>query len=85
MPSKEKLLEKLLKKPIPANFTTRELEQLMSKCSCIKSQGGRGSGVAFMHIPTKRMLAFDYPHPGKELYRYQLKAVIDFLEDIGEI
>ena len=85
MPSKDKLLEKLLKKPSPTNFTTRELEQLMSKCNCVKSQGGRGSGVAFMHLPTKRMLAFDYPHPGNELYRYQVKRVIDFLTDIEEI
>ena len=28
---------------------------------------------------------FDEPHPGKELYTYQVKAVIDFLKEVGEI
>lgn len=34
---------------------------------------------------TKRVLQFDEPHPGNELYGYQIKKTIQFLTDIGEI
>ena len=33
---------------------------------------------------TKRILQFDGPHPGKELYKYQIDKIIKFLDDIGE-
>ena len=32
-----------------------------------------------------RFSQFDSPHPGKELYLYQVKAVIAFLRDVGEL
>ena len=78
MPKKEKLVSKLLNKPMPKDFTTRELD-------CKKYQGGRGSGIAYVHADTKRVLQFDQPHPGNELYGYQLKMVIRFLKEIDEI
>ena len=34
---------------------------------------------------TKRVLQFDEPHPGNELYGYKIKKTIKFLKDIGEI
>ena len=85
MPKKEDLITKLLHKPIPTNFTIRELDQLMSKCGCKKYQGGRGSGIGYNHIESGRDIQCDEPHPGNELYRYQIKMVISFLKDIGEI
>lgn len=85
MPKKEKLLNKLLNKPAPNDFTTRELDTLMNKCNCEKYQGGRGSGIAYIHVNTKRVLQFNQPHPGNELYRYQIKKVIEFLKDVDEI
>ncbi len=85
MPKKKDLLEKLCRKPSPKNFTTRELDALMGKCGCIKFSGGRGSGIGFVHEDTKRVLQFDQPHPGNELYRYQIDKVVQFLKDIGEI
>ena len=85
MPKKKDLLEKLCRKPIPKNFTTRELVMLMGKCNCTKFSGGRGSGIGFVHDETKRILQFDQPHPGNELYRYQIEKTIQFLKDIGEI
>lgn len=85
MPSKKDLINRLMAKPMPHNFTTRDLDALMSKCNCNKYQGGRGSGIGYIHLPTKRAVQFDVPHPGKELYRYQIKKVISFLKDIGEI
>lgn len=85
MPKKSDLLEKLCRKPCPKNFTTRELDLLMGKCGCEKFSGGRGSGIGFVHKETKRILQFDQPHPGNELYRYQIVKAIEFLRDIGEI
>jgi hypothetical protein len=33
---------------------------------------------------TKRIIQFDGPHPGNELYKYQIEKVKLFIEDIGE-
>ncbi|MDD2957217.1 MAG: type II toxin-antitoxin system HicA family toxin [Lachnospiraceae bacterium] len=85
MPKKQDLIEKLCRKPNPKNFTTRELDLLMAKCDCEKFSGGRGSGIGFVHTETERILQFDQPHPGNELYRYQINKTIQFLKDIGEI
>lgn len=85
MPKKEVLMKKLLKKPIPKNFTIRELNSLMKHCGCTDFSGGRGSGIGFVHDQSKRVLQFDQPHPGKELYEYQIKKVIQFLKEINEI
>ena len=85
MPKKRDLIEKLCRKPIPRNFSKRELDILMGKCDCKKFQGGRGSGIGFVHSETKRILQFEEPHPGNELYDYQIKKTIQFLKDIGEI
>ena len=85
MPTKKELIQKLTAKRLPRNYTVRELDTLMSKCNCEKYQGGRGSGIGYKHIGTGRAIQFDAPHPGKELYAYQVKAVIEFLKSIGEI
>lgn len=85
MSKKENLIDKLCRKPLPANFTTQELDSLMGKCNCIKRQGGRGSSIAYFHKPTQRILTFDGPHPGNELYKYQIKMVVKFLKEIGEM
>jgi len=85
VPKKETLIRKLTQKPSPRNFTINELDTLMSQCGCLKYSGGRGSSIAYFHEKSKRKLTFDGPHPGKELYRYQIKKVLDFLADIGEI
>ena len=85
MSKKADLLEKLCRKPIPKNFTKPELDLLMRKCDCEKYSGGRGSSIAYFHKETKRILQSDEPHPGKELYIYQIKMTIQFLKDIGEL
>ena len=85
MPTKKALVSKLTAKPIPRNFTVKDLDALMAKCNCEKYQGGRGSGIGYRHILTSRAIQFDAPHPGNELYLYQVKAVIAFLRDLGEI
>lgn len=85
MPKKKDLLEKLCRKPIPRNFTKQELDILMGKCGCSRFQGGRGSGIGYYHEKTGRVLQFDAPHPGNELYLYQIKMTIQFLKEIGEV
>lgn len=84
MPKKKELIEKLFRKPYPRNFTIRELDMLMNKCNCEKFQGGRGSGIGYYHEKTGRMLQFDGPHPGKELYKYQIDMIKRYIEEIGE-
>lgn len=84
MSKKNALMEKLWRKSIPKNFTVNELDTLMRMCNCEKCFGGRGSAIAYIHIPTGRKLIFDGPHPEKELRIYMVKMVRSFLEDIGE-
>ena len=85
MPKKSKVLEKLLSRPAPSDYTVRELDALMKQCGCKRFEGGRGSGIGYYHIETRRILQFDGPHPGSELYRYQVKMVVTFLKEVGEI
>jgi len=85
MPSKKTLLDKLCRKPVVRNFTKQELDSLMGKCGCAKHPGGRGSSIRYYHEVSGRILTFDEPHPENELYTYQVKKVIQFLREIGEI
>ena len=85
MASKQDLLEKLFRKPMPNNFTKKELDSLMQKCGCTKYAGGRGSSVIYYHTETKRTLQFDLPHPGHELRRYHISKTKNFLVEIGEV
>ena len=57
----------------------------MQQCGCKKFQGGRGSGICYYHEETNRSVQFDEPHPQNELYPYQVKRVIEFLENLGVI
>ncbi len=83
MAKDDKLIERLKGKP--TDFTVRELETLMKQVCCQEHQGGRGSGIRFYHPGTGRILAFDLPHPGKTLYRDQVRKVLAFLKEIGEL
>lgn len=82
---KKILLQKLFATPVPKSFTVRELDQLMKLCNCGKFQGGRGSGIGYVHNPTGRCIQFDEPHPGNCLYRYQIKKIKAFLELVEEV
>lgn len=84
MGRKEKLLSKLFSDKLPRNFTKQELDTLMKLCNCEKEYGGRGSSIAFVHLPTGRVLQFDGPHPGNDLYLYQVKMVKEFLLSVNE-
>ncbi len=81
MASVEALLTRIRRKP--KDYTVQELDTLLNKCGCVKGTGGRGSSLMYCHKATGRKLIFDGPHPGNELYPYQIKKVLAFLEDIG--
>lgn len=85
MPKKDKLLDKLMQKQLPKNFTKKDLDALMSQCGCEKYSGGRGSAISYFHKKSGRILRFDGPHPGNELYPYHIRKVREFLAAIGEI
>lgn len=85
MPNKDALIKKLMSKPAPKNFTMRELDALMRKCGCRKFSGGRGSGIGYLHEESGRVVQFDAPDPGNELYRYHVNMVKAFFEEIGEV
>ena len=85
MSKKDILLKKLIQKPIPKIFSLRELDTLMKNCGCKKFDGGRGSGIGYLHEATERIVQFDGPHPGNELYRYQIKMIIQLFKEVGEI
>ena len=71
----------------PKDFTIAELDSLMSKCGCRKTQRGRtsGSAISYVHEKSKRVLKIHSPHPQKELKPYMINAVLEFLEQISEI
>ena len=87
MRKKDKLIEKITAHPSPANFKVHELDSLMNECGCdkIPQGGGRGSALKYIHLKTKRVLTFDGPHPQNNLYYYQIKKVVGFLKEVGEI
>ncbi len=85
MPKKKELINKLFRKPYPKNFTVRELDILMNKCNCSKFQGGRGSGIGYVHDKTKRIIQFDQHHLGNELYKYHIEKLKQFIVDIDEM
>ena len=84
MGKKEKYIDELFSHPITKDFTISKLDKLMNECGCEKFSGGRGSSLKYFHKKTGRILTFDGPHPGKELYIYHVKMVRKFLIDIGE-
>lgn len=80
MSSKQKLLERFLR--YDKGLTVANLDTLMQQHNCQKHQGGRGSGLRYVHMETSRVLTFDGPHPEKELKRFHIKKVVKFLQEL---
>ena len=84
MGQKEKLIEKL--KAGPKTFTFDDAEALLRYFSYKRSNKGRtgGSRVMFLsdgHAP----ILLHKPHPRKELLEYQVKQLVEILEQEGLI
>ena len=82
MGQKEKLIERL--KGRPKDFTFEEAEALLGYLGYRRSDKGRTSGsrVMFAHAELPPVLLHK-PHPRKELLAYQVKQLLDALEQEG--
>ncbi len=68
----------------PRDFTFEEAEMLLRYLSYERSDKGRTSGsrVIFSN-PNRAPILLHNPHPRKELLAYQVKQLIDTLEQEG--
>ena len=80
MGKKEKLIERLKTKP--KDFTFDEAETLLSFFSYVRSNKGKTSGsrVIFTNTEHNVPILLHKPHPGNELHAYQIKQLIQVLE-----
>lgn len=81
MSRKEKLIDKLLKKP--KDFTYDEMETLLSYLGYELKQGGTGSGVKFIRKGSNEVINFHKPHPNGVLKRYVINQIIEKLRKDG--
>ena len=85
MGQKEKLIAKL--KSNPKTFTFDEAETLLGYFDYAKSNKGKTSGsrVMFTSKVYRTKIILHKPHPRKELLEYQVKLLIEQLEQEGLI
>ncbi len=84
MGQKEKLIEKLRSKP--RNMTFDDVETLLRYLTYVRSNKGRTSGSRVMFISDEHpSILLHKPHPRKELLEYQIKQLIEILEQEGLI
>ena len=83
MGQKEKLIEKLKSKP--KTFTFEDAESLLGYFNYHRSNKGKTSGsrVMFSSDDHKAKILLHKPHPRKELLEYQVKQLIEQLEQEG--
>lgn len=82
MGQKEKLMERL--KTRPKDFTFDEAEALLRFFSYSRSNKGRTSGSRVIFVSDGHPpILLHRPHPRKELLEYQVKQLIEILEQEG--
>ena len=83
MGQKEKLILKL--RSNPKTFTFDDAETLLGYFTYTRSDKGRTSGsrVMFASAEYKTKILLHKPHPRKELLEYQVKQLIEQLEQEG--
>lgn len=81
MSKKDKLINRLLKKP--KDFTFDEMVSLLSYLGYELKQGRTGSGVKFIKRDSNEVINFHNPHPSGILKKYILDQVIDKLRKDG--
>ena len=84
MSKKEKLLEKLKSKP--KDFTYDEAKILLNSFGFIECNKGKTSGsrVAFINENNEK-IELHKPHPGNILKLYQIKKILNKLEEMEVI
>ena len=85
MSQKEKLIKRLLNKPV--DFTYDELRKLLGKLGYKESQSGKTSGsrVAFFNEKTEHIIRLHKPHPKNVLKQYQIEQLVEELTTRGLI
>lgn len=84
MGQKEKLIRKL--KSRPKDFTFDEAETLLNYLTYHRSNKGRTSGSRVIFISDEYApILLHKPHPRKELLDYQIKQLVEVLEQEGLI
>ena len=84
MGQKEKLIKKLKSKP--KDMTFEEAETLLKYLAYTRSDKGRTSGSRVMFTSNEHApILLHKPHPRKELLAYQVKQLIEILEQEGLI
>ncbi len=82
MGQKEKLVQRLKSKP--KDFTFDEAETLMRFLGYARSDKGRTNGSRVMFASDNHPpILLHKPHPRKELLAYQIKQLLDMLEQEG--
>lgn len=81
MGKKEKLIERLLKKP--KDFTFEEMVTLLSYLGYELKRGGTGSGVKFVKDGSNEVINFHKPPPNGILKSYIINQIIDKLRKDG--
>lgn len=84
MGQKEKLIQRLKSKP--KDFTFDEAETLLKYLSYVRSDKGKTGGSRVMFISEgHETVLLHKPHPQKELKVYQVKQLLEILEQEGLI
>lgn len=84
MGQKEKLIKKLKSKP--KDMTFEEAETLLKYLAYNRSDKGRTSGSRVMFTSNEHApILLHKPHPRKELLAYQVKQLVEILEQEGLI
>ena len=83
MGQKEKLIARL--KSNPRDFTFSDAETLLECLDYHRNNKGRTSGsrVMFTSESHRAKILLHKPHPRKELLEYQIKQLVDILEQEG--
>ena len=84
MGQKEKLIQRLKSKP--RDFTSEDAETLLKYLNFIRSNKGKTSGSRVMFASKEHgCILLHKPHPQKELKAYQIKQLLETLEQEGLI
>ena len=79
MGQKEKLIKKL--KSVPKDMTFEEVETLLRYLTYLRSNKGKTSGSRVLFSSASHPpILLHKPHPRKELLAYQIKQLIEILE-----
>lgn len=85
MSKTDSLLNKIMNRAAVISF--REVDSLLSKCGYILNNKGKTSGsrLQYVHEKSKRIIAFDKPHPESDVPRYVKERIIEALKQEGYI